>query len=84
MSIHNQERLLTVVLRPVISEKATMVADKQKQGVFEVLRDATKQEIKAAVASRYGRVATTPGDKFNSCTLGRTVSTNFGMCSAKG
>ncbi len=49
MSIANQERLLTVVLRPVISEKATMVADKQKQVVFEVLRDATKAEIKAAV-----------------------------------
>jgi large subunit ribosomal protein L23 len=45
----NAERLLTVVLRPVISEKATMVADKQKQVVFEVLRDATKAEIKAAV-----------------------------------
>jgi large subunit ribosomal protein L23 len=45
----NAERLLTVVLRPVISEKATMVADKQKQVVFEVLRDATKDEIKAAV-----------------------------------
>jgi large subunit ribosomal protein L23 len=45
----NAERLLTVVLRPVISEKATMVADKQKQVVFEVLRDATKTEIKAAV-----------------------------------
>jgi len=49
MSIQNQERLLTVVLRPVISEKATMVADKRKQVVFEVLRDATKAEIKAAV-----------------------------------
>jgi large subunit ribosomal protein L23 len=45
----SQERLLTVVLRPVISEKATMVADKQKQVVFEVLRDATKTEVKAAV-----------------------------------
>jgi large subunit ribosomal protein L23 len=45
----NAERLLTVVLRPVISEKATMVADKQKQVVFEVLRDATKAEVKAAV-----------------------------------
>ena len=45
----NAERLMTVVLRPVISEKATMVADKQKQVVFEVLRDATKAEIKAAV-----------------------------------
>ncbi|MFN5192548.1 MAG: 50S ribosomal protein L23, partial [Burkholderiales bacterium] len=37
----NAERLLTVVLRPVISEKATMVADKQKQVVFEVLQSAT-------------------------------------------
>jgi large subunit ribosomal protein L23 len=45
----NQERLLTVVLRPVISEKATMVADKQKQVVFEVLPSATKAEVKAAV-----------------------------------
>ena len=44
----SQERLLTVVLRPVISEKATMVADKRKQVVFEVLRDATKTEVKAA------------------------------------
>lgn len=49
MSNQNQERLLSVVLRPVISEKATMVADKQKQVVFEVLRDATKLEVKAAV-----------------------------------
>lgn len=45
----NAERLLTVVLRPVISEKATMVADKQKQVVFEVLQSATKAEVKAAV-----------------------------------
>ena len=45
----NAERLLTVVLRPVISEKATMVADKRKQVVFEVLPNATKAEVKAAV-----------------------------------
>jgi large subunit ribosomal protein L23 len=45
----NAERLMTVVLRPVISEKATMVADKQKQVVFEVLQSATKAEVKAAV-----------------------------------
>jgi large subunit ribosomal protein L23 len=45
----NQERLMSIVLRPVISEKATMVADKNKQVVFEVARDATKAEIKAAV-----------------------------------
>lgn len=45
----NAERLMTVVLRPVISEKATMVAEKRRQIVFEVLRDATKAEVKAAI-----------------------------------
>jgi large subunit ribosomal protein L23 len=45
----NAERLMTVVLRPVISEKATLVADKQKQVVFEVLQSATKADVKAAV-----------------------------------
>jgi large subunit ribosomal protein L23 len=45
----NAERLMTVLLRPVISEKATMVADKQKQVVFEVLQSATKADVKAAV-----------------------------------
>jgi large subunit ribosomal protein L23 len=45
----NQERLMKVIVAPVISEKATMVGEKRKQVVFEVLRDATKAEIKAAV-----------------------------------
>ena len=45
----NQERLLTVIIAPVISEKATLVGETRKQIVFEVLPDATKAEIKAAV-----------------------------------
>jgi large subunit ribosomal protein L23 len=45
----NQERLMKVIVAPVISEKATMVGEKRKQVVFEVLPDATKAEIKAAV-----------------------------------
>ena len=45
----NEHRLLSVVLGPVISEKATMVADKNEQVVFEVARDANKLEIKGAV-----------------------------------
>ena len=45
----NQERLLQVIVAPVISEKATMVGEKRNQVVFEVLPDATKAEIKAAV-----------------------------------
>ena len=46
---HSEERLMKVLLAPVISEKATMVAEKNEQIVFRVLPDATKPEIKAAV-----------------------------------
>ncbi len=42
-------RLLTLLRSPVISEKATRVADKNNQIVFDVLPGATKEEIGAAV-----------------------------------
>ncbi len=45
----NQERLMQVLLAPLISEKATMLAEKANQVVFVVSPDATKPEIKAAV-----------------------------------
>ena len=45
----NEGRLAQVLLAPVISEKATQVAEKHNQVLFKVLRDATKPEIKAAV-----------------------------------
>lgn len=45
----NEERLFQVILAPVISEKATQIADKNEQVVFRVAPDATKPEIKAAV-----------------------------------
>ena len=45
----NQERLMKVIVAPVISEKATLVGELRHQVVFEVLPDATKAEIKAAV-----------------------------------
>jgi large subunit ribosomal protein L23 len=45
----DSQRLMQVLSAPVISEKATMVAEKRNQVVFRVLRDATKPEIKAAV-----------------------------------
>ena len=44
-----EERLLQVILAPVISEKATMLADKREQVIFRVATNATKPEIKAAV-----------------------------------
>lgn len=45
----NQERLMQVLLGPVISEKATLAADASQQFVFRVARDATKREIGKAV-----------------------------------
>jgi large subunit ribosomal protein L23 len=44
-----EQRLMQVLLAPVISEKSTMVGEKRNQYVFRVVADATKPEVKAAV-----------------------------------
>ena len=46
---YNAERLMTVLLAPVVSEKGTFIADKHNQVVFRVMQNATKPEVKAAV-----------------------------------
>jgi large subunit ribosomal protein L23 len=46
---YSNERLMTVLLAPVVSEKGTFIADKYEQVVFRVLQNATKPEVKAAV-----------------------------------
>jgi len=48
-NVSHQQRLMQVILAPVISEKSTFVADKHNQLIFRVVSDATKPEIKAAV-----------------------------------
>lgn len=45
----NNDRLMLVLIAPIVTEKATMVAEKNNQIVFRVVQDATKPEIKAAV-----------------------------------
>ena len=45
----NKERVMKVLLAPHISEKSTVVADKDRQFVFKVLKDACKTEVKQAV-----------------------------------
>ena len=45
----DEGRLMQVLVAPIVSEKATMVADKSNAVTFKVLQDATKFEIKAAV-----------------------------------
>ena len=42
-------RLMAVLVEPIVSEKATMVAEKSNAVTFKVLQNATKPEIKAAV-----------------------------------
>jgi len=45
----DEGRLMQVLIAPIVSEKATQVADKSNAVTFKVLQDATKPEIKAAV-----------------------------------
>jgi large subunit ribosomal protein L23 len=45
----NQERLMTVLVGPHISEKATILAEKHNQVCFKVRRDSSKKEIAQAV-----------------------------------
>lgn len=49
----NQERLLKIILGPHISEKTSILSDKNNQVTFRVTGDATKPEIKAAVESLF-------------------------------
>lgn len=45
----NNQRLMKVLLAPIVSEKSTMLAEQNEQIAFRVTTDATKTEIKAAV-----------------------------------
>ncbi len=46
---HRQERLMTVLRGPHLSEKSTITAEENNQVVFKVRTDATKAEIRQAV-----------------------------------
>jgi len=45
----NQEKLMTVLLEPRVTEKSTLVGEAYNQYVFKVAKDATKPDIKKAV-----------------------------------
>jgi large subunit ribosomal protein L23 len=49
----NQERLLKILLAPVVSEKAVGSAETSNQVVFKVNKTASKPEIKAAVEKMF-------------------------------
>jgi large subunit ribosomal protein L23 len=48
MSI-NKYQLAGVVQAPLISEKSTIAAEKNKQFVFKVQKQATKKQVKSAI-----------------------------------
>jgi large subunit ribosomal protein L23 len=52
---YSPERLMTVLLAPVVSEKGTYIADKYEQVIFRVMQNATKPEVKAAVELMFGK-----------------------------
>lgn len=45
----SDDRLYAVLLGPVVSEKSTMIGERNEQVAFRVMHDATKTEVKAAV-----------------------------------
>jgi large subunit ribosomal protein L23 len=45
----SQDRLYSVLLAPIVSEKSTMIGEKNEQIAFRVRHDATKPQVKAAV-----------------------------------
>ena len=72
----NQQRLMKVILAPVVSEKSNLLAEKRNQMTFKVLPDATKQEIKAAVELLFGvevAAVTTTTTKGKVKRFGRTI-----------
>lgn len=53
----SREKMYTIIRSPLVTEKATMLSEKN-QVVFRVSLDATKPEIKQAVESLFGVTVT--------------------------
>lgn len=49
----NRERIMNILLSPHVSEKSTIIAEKNNRVVFKVVPNANKQEIRQAVESLF-------------------------------
>jgi large subunit ribosomal protein L23 len=49
----NQERILSIILGPHLSEKTSSISELNNQVTFRVVGDATKSEIRTAVESLF-------------------------------
>lgn len=72
----NAERLFKIIIGPVVSEKATMAAEKGNQVVFKVTKTACKHEIKAAIEKLF-KVSVESVRTLN--TKGKTKRTRHGV-----
>ena len=45
----NQERMMKVLIAPIVSEKSTRLADETRQVAFKVMPDASKPDVRKAV-----------------------------------
>jgi large subunit ribosomal protein L23 len=45
----NQERIMKILIAPIVSEKSTRLADENRQFAFKVVPDASKPEVRKAV-----------------------------------
>lgn len=72
----NQEKLYTLIERPVITEKAAIAAEQANQYVFRVSNAASKPEIKAAVEAAF-QVSVTDIRVLN--VKGKTKRTRTGL-----
>lgn len=45
----NQERIMKVLVAPIVSEKSTRLSDENRQFAFKVVPDASKPEVRKAV-----------------------------------
>ena len=50
----SEERLISLIQAPHISEKASLAAENRREFVFQVLSEATKAEIKKAIELLFG------------------------------
>ena len=49
MVIMNEQKIMSILLEPKVTEKSSMIGELNNQYVFKVSKDATKPEIKKAI-----------------------------------
>ena len=54
MVIMNEQKIMSILLEPKVTEKSSMIGELNNQYVFKVSKDATKPEIKPVIPKIVG------------------------------